>query len=124
MINKIFPMLVAAMLFALGAAWACEITVTNDGEAKEFYSIGDQVILKVTVVLTHRNCREGIDATKFQPEGLVILGATPWKETNRNTYERLIKAEIDSAAENEAILHARRTCNKEGGYGAIKLLIK
>ncbi|MBN1541348.1 hypothetical protein JW992_04310 [candidate division KSB1 bacterium] len=106
------------------ASQACEIRITEKDKESTAYAVGDEVILIVSVLLPHRNCHVGIEETKFQSEGLKILGATPWKEIKFNTFERMLKVQITEDAEKEAILHARRTCNKEGGYGIIKLAIE
>ncbi len=103
---------------------ACEIEVKPRGEAKEVYTLGDQIIFEVTVVLTHRNCPEGIANTKYKGKGLELLGATKWKEVNPGIFVQLIKTQIADSINGEAILYAGRTCNKEGGYGSYKVLIE
>ena len=81
------------------------------------------VILSVDVFLTHRDCPEGIKATKFNAVGMKVLGATKWKEIAPEKFRRLIKARITSAEKGEGAFHARRTCDKEGGYGVLKIKV-
>lgn len=100
---------------------ACEVHIQIKGGQKESYQSGDEVIFEVTVFLTHHDCPEGIKATKFDGEGLKLLGATKWKEIATGTFVRLIKAEVTAAENGAGALHARRKCDKEGGYGVIKL---
>ena len=101
--------------------FACEIEIRVNGKEKEMYAENDIVILEVYVFLTHKICPEGLKATKFKSDGMKILGATAWKEKKANTFLRMIKVEINHTKNGEAIFQARRTCDKEGGYGVIKL---
>jgi len=87
------------------------------------YAEGDVVVLTVNVFLTHRNCPEGIRRTKFEAEGMEIMGATKWRETSPGYFARLIKVKITTAESGEGALHARRTCDKEGGYGVLRLKV-
>jgi hypothetical protein len=102
---------------------ACEVLIKVKGVQKESYNIGDEVIFEVTVFLTHHDCPEGIQATKFEGEGLELLGATKWKEISTDTYVRLIKTRVAAADNGEGILRARRKCDKEGGFGSIQVTI-
>jgi hypothetical protein len=104
-------------------ASACEIFVKIKKGQKASYQAGDELIFEVTVFLTHHDCPEGIKATKFDGEGLKLLGATKWKEIELGTYVRLIKAKVTSAKDGSGALHARRKCDKEGGYGVITLRV-
>ena len=111
------------LLFTAGISTlsACEIEVKIMGEQKEFYKSGDTLILKVTVFLTHRDCPEGIKTTKFKGEGMKLLGAKKWKQTKPELFSRLVKVKITDPENGVAILHARRSCDKEGGYGVLKV---
>ncbi|NQU04151.1 MAG: hypothetical protein HQ589_08395 [Syntrophaceae bacterium] len=100
---------------------ACEIDVTVHGESGEIYRTGDEVVLKVKVFLTHRNCPEGIDATEFKAEGMDVLGATKWTETSGSHFERLVKVKITASESSKSIFYAKRTCSKEGGYNYLEL---
>jgi len=105
------------------AALACEIEITPDGDQKAVYAPGDEVILKVKVFLTHRNCPEGIEATTFKTSGLEVLGATDWVETARSSFERLIKVRVTDGGNGQAVLYAERTCSKEGGRAELTLKV-
>lgn len=102
---------------------ACEIEVKTKGEQQQVYAEGDVVVLTVNVFLTHRNCPEGIKSTTFQVEGMKIMGATKWRETSPGQFVRLIKVKITAAEGGKGALHARRTCDKEGGYGVLRLKV-
>jgi hypothetical protein len=99
---------------------ACDIKFSIPGENKT-YKTGEEVIIEVTVTLTHRNCHTDITDTKFTYEGLKILGATDWKETQPGTYVRRIKTQVLKNQSEEAKLIASRKCDKDGGYGVCKL---
>ena len=100
---------------------ACDTKITVNGEAKEQYQSGDEVILKVTIFLPHKDCDVPINDTKFKVEGLTVLGATKWKLNSPGLYERLVKVKINATEHNQSVLHVQRVCKKEGGYGAITL---
>jgi hypothetical protein len=102
--------------------WSSACDIKFNGPAKDkAYKPGDEVIIEVTVTLTHRNCHTGITDTKFTYEGLKILGATDWKETQPGTYVRQIKTQIIKDQKKEARLIASRKCDKDGGYGVCTL---
>jgi hypothetical protein len=100
---------------------ACDTKITVKGEPKTHYQAGDEVILKVTIFLPHKDCDVPINDTKFKVEGLKVLGATKWKLNSPGLYERLVKVKINATEQNRSVLHAQRICKKEGGYGAITL---
>lgn len=101
---------------------ACEIEFAIMGdEKKESFKVGDEIIVKVKVIFTHRVCPEGIENTKFKYEGVKVLGATKWKEYAKGKFERKLKLKVLKGNSPEMILEAIRTCDKEGGYGKIKL---
>jgi hypothetical protein len=104
-------------------ATACEIHIKIKSGEKQIYQTGDEIIFEVTVFLTHHDCPEGIKATKFSGEGLNLLGATKWKEVALGTYVRLVKTKVTSTRDGAGVLHARRKCDKEGGYGVIQLVV-
>ena len=111
------------LLFFSGTSNACEITVDFQDKTREVYQVGDEVILKVGVLLTHRNCPEGIDATTYKMENLEVIGATKWEEKSTNYFERLIKIKILESDTGEPVLHVLRTCEKEGGYSFLKIVV-
>lgn len=104
-------------------AYSCEIDLSIAGDKKDSYKAGEELVIKVTVLLTHRNCPEGIDKTKFEGKNLEILGGTKWVEKSSGTYERKLKVKIKDANNNKAVLNASRTCDKEGGFGSITLKV-
>ncbi|MEN8118417.1 MAG: hypothetical protein ABFS16_15640 [Bacteroidota bacterium] len=104
-------------------AMACEIEFDILENKKESYQKGDVIIVNVKVIYTHRQCPEGIAATKFDYKGLKVLGATKWKETKPNTYERKFKIEIIDNSKKKLVFGAIRTCDKDGGAGSIKFNI-
>jgi hypothetical protein len=100
---------------------ACDTKITVKGDPKKQYQPGDEVILKVTIFLPHKDCDVPITDTKFKVEGLTVLGATKWKLNSPGLYERLIKIKINATERDKSVLHVQRVCKKEGGYGAITL---
>lgn len=100
---------------------ACEIHFSIIKGEKSKYSKGDELIVKVTVLLTHRNCPEGIQSTKFETKGLEISQATKWKEENSTTYTRKLKLLVTTENGKEISIFAVRKCEKEGGLGKLIL---
>lgn len=110
-------------IFTSILGYSCEIDLSVVGDNKVSYKAGEELVIKVTVLLTHRNCPEGIDKTKFEGKNLEILGGTKWVEKSSGTYERKLKVRIKDDNNNKAILNASRTCDKEGGFGSISLKV-
>ena len=112
------------LLMLVQAATACDINISVHGESKEEYTVGDEVIFRVDVHLTHRICPYGIEATKFTGEGLELLGATPWKKVAEYDYVRLVKARVQKDPDSKAVLKAVRSCEKGGAAGSGEIQIK
>ena len=104
-------------LLAGPVSYACEINIYLPAGPEVRYSAGDTLVFRVDVVLTHRRCPAGINSTEFIGEGLEVIGTTAWQKMGRLTYESEVEAVVTEKEKNQAFLHARRTCNKEGGYG-------
>lgn len=100
---------------------ACEIEFEILKGKKEKYEAGDIIVLKVIVVLTHRVCPEALSKTKFKMNGLKVVGATPWTQVSAMKYERKLKVQIVSNKNGKLIFNAIRTCDKDGGFGSLKL---
>lgn len=100
---------------------ACEMDFKIIGEKKSVYRMGDEVIVKLTVFLTHRNCPEGIQSTKFKSNGMKILSATKWDEVSGGVWERKLKLKIEGTGKGNLTINATRTCDKEGGSATLKL---
>ena len=100
---------------------ACEIEFEIIKGKKEKYEAGDIIVLKIIVTLTHRVCPEGIKKTKYKMNGLKVVGSTPWKQTSAMDYERKLKVQIVSNKNGKLIFNAIRTCDKDGGFGSLKL---
>jgi hypothetical protein len=103
---------------------ACEIIFSVDKNKKVSYSIGDTLVIKILVVLTHRNCEVAMDKTKVDSKGLDIKGATKWVESKPGTWERKFKVIIKDSNKGNVYLSAIRDCDEDGGKGSIKLEVK
>lgn len=126
-INKILAITFIASLFVIlgnNTLKACEIEFEVVKGKKEVYEKGDEVIINVKVMLTHRICPESLNKTKFDSDGIKILGATSWKETSPGIWERKLKTRVEGNEKGELTLSATRTCHKEGGFGSITLKYK
>lgn len=120
---KIIPLLILGLFLSLNTQ-ACEIKFKIVGDEKESYQVGDEVVVAVTVVYTHRVCPEGIKKTKFNFTGVEALGATPWTQLSEGKYTRKLKLKITSQEKNKHLLSAVRTCDKDGGSGSITIKVQ
>jgi hypothetical protein len=102
-------------------AEACEIEFEILKGKKEIYNPGDKLIVKVHVALTHRSCPVAIKKTQFKLNGIKVIGATKWKQLSSMDFERKLKIVITEKTKNEAIINAIRECDKDGGFGSLKL---
>ena len=122
--NKVLIMFAVFVLFStINTATACEIHFDILKNKKEVYVSGDIFIAKVEVLLTHRVCEIGIKKTKFNGNGLKIIGATKWKQISPMEYHRKLKVKVSGTDTGKVILTAKRDCDKEGGYGVLKLKV-
>lgn len=110
------------VLFVGQQAQACEIKCTVLGDVKkENFNVGDEIVVKVSVILIHRGCHQGIENTKFKYDGVKVLGATKWKEVSTGKFERKLKLLVLEGNQKELILETIRQCDKEGGYAKLSL---
>lgn len=103
---------------------ACEIDFEIEKGEKEVYEAGDIIIVKVTVTLTHRSCPVAMKQTKFTMEGMAVEGATNWEQKSQMVWERKLKIKITGNESSEMGINAIRTCDKDGGYGSLRLKAK
>ncbi|MCD6161075.1 MAG: hypothetical protein J7K40_01505 [candidate division Zixibacteria bacterium] len=125
--NKLKAILIfgAVLLFVnINQIYACDIKFSVQGEQKELYEVGDEVILTLIVKYTHRVCPEGIDKTQYETNGIKILQGTKWKEFKPGLWGRKLKVEVTGNKEGKISVAAIRTCEKEGGFGSITLEAK
>ncbi|MGQ8337368.1 hypothetical protein ACUNWD_12525 [Sunxiuqinia sp. A32] len=115
--------LVAVISILPSVITACEIEYKILENEKEYYQKGDVLVVKVKVIYTHKQCPEGIDATKFSFDGLKVLGATKWKQITSNEFERKFKIEVSKDSSKKLVFGTVRKCDKEGGAGSIKLQV-
>lgn len=120
--KRIFGLLI--VFVAVFNSMACEITFTNEGNAKASYKNGDIIVMKMTMVLTHRNCPEGLEATKYEYPGFKVLGATKWVEVKPSVYERKFKLQVDNNGSGKSSFSAVRTCDKEGAASEFKIKVE
>jgi len=109
------------LIIAVFTALSCEIEFEIQGTKKETYKSGDEIIVKVKVVLTHRVCNVAMNNTKYDTKGLEILGGTDWKEVSPGVWERKLKMKASSTKNGKLILTVTRSCDKEGGTGTLTL---
>ncbi len=101
----------------------CDIELEVIKGAKETYSIGDTIIVKVNVSLTHRSCPVKLRKTQFKLNGMKVLKATRWKKLSSMDYVRKLKIVITGSKENVVSISTIRECEKDGGFGSLKLAI-
>ncbi len=122
--KKWMLIIIAGMLivsFAPQKVNACEIEFEVLKGKKEVYHVGDTIIVKVMVKLTHRSCPVALKKTKFKLNGMKVLKSTGWKQLSSMDYERKLKIVITGAKGKKVSLNAIRECEKDGGFGSLKL---
>jgi hypothetical protein len=112
------PARLGLFLLLSALASACEIKFGVDDSTQGPYAAGSTVIFRLRVDLTHQDCPVEMKDTKIQGIGLNILGATPWQKTSPNVWERKLKVAIASSPAGKVTLSAKRSCDKDGGWGA------
>ncbi len=110
--------------FAPKQSKACEIEFEVLKGKKEVYSVGDTIIVKVQVKLTHRSCPVKLKKTKFKLNGMKVLKATRWKQLSSMVYVRKLQITITGTKGNKVSINAIRECEKDGGFGSLKLETK
>ncbi len=100
---------------------ACEIEITVVKGKKESYQVGDTLVLQVFVKLTHRSCPVKMKETKFNMKGLKVIKSTPWKQLSAMEYKRKLMVVVKETKNGKLNLTAIRECDKDGGFGSIKL---
>ena len=103
-------------------ALACEIDFEILKGEKVSYQTGDQIMVLVKVVLTHRACPEALNKTKFKLQGLKVLKSTPWKEITTTEHHRKLIIKVTDDSLEKLVLTAIRTCDKDGGFGSLTLV--
>lgn len=102
--------------------YPCEVHMNTVGDKKPRYSSGDEIIVKVEIVLTHKNCPEDLEKTKFILNGFKVLGQTKWIEKGTGTWERKLKLQVSNPSEGKASMKVERKCDKEGVKGIFSVL--
>ena len=102
-------------------ASACEIEIEVTKGKKENYQVGDTLVLLVKVALTHRSCPVKMKETKFKMKGLKVIKSTAWKQKSSNDWERKLMVVVKETKNGKLNLSAIRECEKDGGFGSIKL---
>jgi len=107
--------------FTPKTANACEIEFEITKGKKESYNIGDTLVVIVKVALTHRSCPVKMKATKFKMKGLKVIKSTQWKQLAANDWERKLMMVVTETKGKKLNLTAIRECEKDGGFGTLKL---
>lgn len=113
------------LLLALGAftgALACLIEIKTDPSSKkDRYKAGDEVVVVVVVKKEHRVCHTPMEETTYEPQGLKIVSATGWKESEPGVWERKMKLRVTDAPGSKLAFSVRRKCSKENSSGTLVL---
>lgn len=119
----ILPILLALFFtsFSNFEAKACEIDFEIIKGKKDVYQVGDEIVVKVIVELTHRSCPEALKKTKFKMNGMKVTGSTGWKQITTMIYERKLKITITGTDNGKVTINVIRECDKDGGFGSLKL---
>lgn len=100
---------------------ACEIEFEIIKGKKDSYKVGDTIVVVVKVALTHRTCPVKLNKTKFKLKGLKVIKSTRWKKLSANDWERKLMIVVTGTKGKKLNLSAIRECEKDGGFGTLKL---
>lgn len=107
--------------FSLQESKACDIEISVIKGKRDTYQVGDTIDLLVYVKLTHRSCPVKMKETKFKMKGLKVIKSTSWKQESAMEWKRKLKVVIKETKNGKLNLTAVRECEKDGGFGSIKL---
>ena len=110
-----------ALSLTQNTANACEIEFEITKGKKETYQTGDTLVILVKVALTHRSCPVGMKKTKFNTKGMKVIKSTQWKQLSAMKWERKLMVIVTETKGNKLNLTAIRECDKDGGFGSLKL---
>ena len=122
--KKIFLLISFGFLLSLvnpTISSACEIEFDIVKGKKEYYQTGDTIVILVEVALTHRACPIAMKKTQFKTKGLKVIKSTPWKQLSEMNWERKLMVIVTETGSNKLNLTAIRECDKDGGFGSLKL---
>lgn len=116
--------ILSLFVFVAISGFACTYTFSVDG-GKSSCSSGEEFVVTVKLVNTHRVCNGGgAAATKFKLDGVKVMGATDWKEVGTGTFTRQLKIKVLDGAAKKVSITATRTCDKEGGFAVFNMTKK
>ena len=130
-IKWILILIIGGFLVSLtpNTANACEIDFEITKSKKDIYQVGDTLVVLVKVVLTHRSCPIAMQKTTFKMNGFKVLKSTKWKQIAAMDWERklmMVVTETKGKGKgkgkgNQLNITAIRECDKDGGFGSLKL---
>lgn len=112
--------LICLLIVGISHVQACHFEFSTQNNEKTCKA-GEELIINVKLVLTHRNCKVAAQDTQFKYGGIQVIGATEWKQESPGVFTRQIKAKVLNDNKNKIMLSATRTCDKDGGYGVFTL---
>lgn len=114
---KIKNLIITAIVFftLISSAFPCDIYFSVINNKKTSYQKGDELVLKVKIHNTHRSCPEDVNKVKFEENGVKILTATRWSETDSGIFERKLKLIVEENKNGKASVKVVRICDKDGG---------
>lgn len=102
--------LIFVLLILGGFAFACDFTFEPSSVNGK---LGETVIIKVTIDKTHKNCSlTTMDEYHLEFTGVQLMGETPWKAVNSNTYEKWLKVSLSEAGSES--IKIWKKCSKDG----------
>lgn len=120
--KKLFLLLTLSLVF-VGNAFACDFEFSTNSNQKSVKQ-GEEIVINVVLKLTHRSCKVAAKDTKFKFDGMKIISATDWKQSDSMIYTRQIKAKVLNHGGKNILLIATRLCNKDGGRGVFTLPVR
>lgn len=112
---------IAATFLSYTQAKGCDFHFEIE-DPQPAYHIGSEIVITVSVVLTHRVCEIELEDTHFSARGMKIIGATKWIQLSSKVYARKFKVKI-TEENTPAVFTALRECDRDGGKGSLEIKI-
>jgi hypothetical protein len=122
-IKYILSLMLVFLVFTF-STFACEMNFEIVKGGKANYSKNDEIVVKLKVEKTHRNCKKSIEETEIKTNGAEITSATKWNQVSPGVWERKLKIKITNPKSGKATINAERTCDKDGGNATLTLTVK
>jgi len=110
---KFSKWLLVVMLTCYTLTATSQITVRYTDLKKDYYSVGEVIVLKIKMKCAPQTCLSGMKQTKIFVSGLQIEDQTDWQEVSKATFQKQLQLKILPGKKKESKLTILRKVDKE-----------